>query len=142
MGQNYALHYFFGDTHRVGIFGYMGMSQLLGVTVRGGELFDWSVGLGGAADELAIAERGDDMRAVYANIAFDGGIFIHRKGSLLASLHLSEAWTQPFRLNVYPGWIAPGGLSTGFYSGMRGNDVIVGITFARFPVGLALSGRP
>lgn len=142
IGQNYALHYYFGRTHRVGIFGYMGMSHLLGVTVRGGELFDWSVGIGGAADELAIAERGNDMRAVYANIKFDGGIFLHRNGSLLASLHLSQAWTQAFRLNVYPGMFALGGLSTGFYSGMRGDDVIVGITFAKFPVGLALSGRP
>jgi len=142
IGQNYGLHYYFSDTHRVGLFGYMGMSQLLGITVRGGELFDWSIGIGGAADELAIAERGNGMSAVYANIKLDGGVFLHKNGSLLASLHGSQAWAQTFRLNVYPGWLSVGGVSTGLYSGMRGNDVIFGITFAKIPVGLALSGTP
>jgi hypothetical protein len=50
-GENYGLHYFFGE-HRVGVFSYWGMSHLFGVTMRGGRAFDWSLGLGGAVDQL------------------------------------------------------------------------------------------
>jgi hypothetical protein len=142
IGQNYALHYFFSDRHRLGIFSYMGMGHLLGVTVRGGDRFDWSVGIGSAADELREADIGNGMSAVYANMKFAGGIFLHRRGSLLASLHGSTAWKRSFRFDIYPGWLAVGDLSAGFYSGMRGNETIVGITFANVPIGLALSSSP
>jgi len=138
-GENYGLHYFFRDSHRVGIFAYMGMSHLFGVTVRGGELFDWSVGFGGAVDELNERDRGNGTSSLYARVKLDGGLFLHRKGSLLASMQMSQAWTQAFRLTVYPGVFSPGGLSTGFYTGVRGDDVILGFSVAHLPVGLAFS---
>lgn len=138
-GQNYGLHFFFSEHHRVGVFSYWGMSHLFGITVRGGEGFDWSIGLGGAVDELREEQRANSMHSLYAQIKWDGGLFVHRNGSLLASLHASQAWTQLLRLNVYPGWLNVGGLSTGFYTGVRGDEVILGITFANFPVGLAVS---
>ena len=137
-GQNYGLHFFFKENHRLGIFSYWGMSHLLGVTVRGAN-YDWSFGLGGAVDELREEERGVGMSAFYARLKWDGGLFVHRKGSLLASLHLSEVWTQAFRVNVYPGWLSTGGVSTGLYTGMRGNDVILGLTFSPIPIGVAVS---
>jgi hypothetical protein len=138
-GENYALHLFFNSTSRVGIFSYWGMSHLFGVTVRGGELFDWSIGLGGAVDELNERDRGNGTTSLYARIKLDGGVFVHRHGSLLASVQMSQAWSQAFRLSIYPGVFSPGGLSTGFYTGVRGEDVIVGLTFARSPVGIAIS---
>jgi hypothetical protein len=138
-GQNYGMHYFFRDSHRVGVFAYMGMSHLFGVTVRGGEMFDWSLGLGGAVDELNELDRGNGTSSLYARVRLDGGVFLHRNGSLLACVQASQAWSQTFRLSVYPGVFSPGGLSTGFYTGVRGDDVIVGISFARLPVGLAVS---
>jgi hypothetical protein len=138
-GEAYGLHYFFRDTHRVGIFSYWGMSHLFGVTVRGGELFDWSVGIGGAADELEDRDRGNGTTALVARIKLDGGVFVHRNGSLLASMQASQAWVQTFKLTVYPGVFSPGGLATGFYTGVRGDDVILGLTLARVPVGIALS---
>ncbi len=134
-GENYGLHYFFHHDDRVGIFSYWGMSHLFGVTVRGGALFDWSVGLGGAADELQENDRG----GVFASIKLDGGVFVHKNGSLLASVQASQAWAQLLRVTVYPGVFSVGGLATGFYTGVRGDDVIVGISFAKFPVGLAVS---
>lgn len=139
-GENYGLHFFLSDRHRVGLFSYWGMSHLVGVTVRGGELFDWSIGLGGTADELREQGRGTGSSSVYARIKLDGGVFLHRNGSLLASVQVSQAWSQTFRMTVYPGLFNVGGMSTGFYTGLRGNDVIVGVSFTRFPVGLAISG--
>ena len=139
VGENYGLHYFFSDRHRVGIFSYWGMSHLFGVTVRGGRMFDWSVGVGGAVDELQERDRGNGTSALFARVKFDAGAFIHRNGSLLASVQVSEAWSQPFRLTLYPGMINVAGMSPGFYTGVRGNDVIVGLSFSRIPVGLALS---
>ena len=137
-GQNYGLHYFFSKNHRVGIFSYWGMSHLFGITVRGGKSFDWSVGVGGAVDELEEQDRGE-LSAFSARLKFDAGLFLHRHGSLLVSMHVSQAWTQLLRVNVYPGWLSPGGRRMGVYTGVRGDNVIVGLTFTGIPVGLSLS---
>ncbi len=139
-GENYGLHFFFGDRSRVGIFSYWGMSHLFGVTVRGGSLFDWSVGVGGAVEELHERDRGNGTTSPFARIKPDAGVFLHRNGSLLASVQVSRAWTQLLRVQVYPGVFSVGGYTTGFYTGIRGNDVIFGMSFSRFPVGLAVSG--
>lgn len=138
IGQNYGLHFFFGDDDRVGIFSYWGMSHLLGISVRGGSAFDWSLGVGGAVDELRETDRGG-ASAFYARIKWDAGLFLHRHGSLLMSVHTSQAWTQFLRVNIYPGWVSPGGHAMGMYTGVRGDQVIVGMTFTGIPVGLSLS---
>lgn len=138
-GQNYGLHFFFRDSHRVGIFSYWGMSHLFGVTVRGGSGFDWSAGLGGMVDELEEHDRGNGTSSLFARIKLDAGVFVHRNGSLLASIQASQAWAQTFRMTLYPGMVTVGGLSPGFYTGVRGDDVIVGLSFSRVPVGLAVS---
>jgi hypothetical protein len=138
-GENYGLHLFFSDKHRVGIFSYWGMSHLFGVTVRGGRAFDWSIGLGGSVDELESRDRGNGTSSLFPRVKLDAGAFIHRDGSLLASIQVSQAWSQPFRMTLYPGMFSVGGLSPGFYTGVRGNDVIVGLSFSRIPIGLAAS---
>ncbi len=133
-GENYGLHYFFGQ-HRVGLFSYWGMSHLFGVTVRSDGAFDWSVGVGGAVDELHERDRG----ALFPRVKLDAGAFIHKNSSLLASVQVSQSWSQPFRLTMYPGMFSVGSLTPGFYTGVRGNDVILGVSFSRLPVGLAIS---
>ncbi len=138
-GENYGLHLFFGDTHRVGLFAYLGMSDLFGVTVRRGALFDWSVGLGGAVAELNARDRGNGTTSLFARIQPSAGFFLHRNRSLLASVQVSQAWTQLLRVQIYPGVFDVHGFSTGFYTGIRDNDVIVGVSFSRFPIGLAVS---
>ena len=55
------------------------------------------------------------------------------------SVHTSQAWTQFLRVNVYPGWFSPGGHNMGMYTGVRGDQVIVGMTFTGIPIGLSLS---
>jgi hypothetical protein len=138
-GENYGLHFFFNKNHRVGIFSYWGMSHLFGLTVRDVSGYDCSIGLGGAVDELQENIHGTGMSAFSARLSWDVGVFLHRNKSLLASLHVSQAWTQLFRLNLYPGWLRVGGLSTGTYVGARGNAVILGMSFGGVPVGLGLS---
>ena len=138
-GENYGLHLFLRDSHRVGLFSYWGMSHLFGVTVRGGSLFDWSVGVGGAVDELEELDRGNGTTSLSARVKFDAGAFIHRDGSLLASIQVSQAWSQAFRMTLYPGMFSVAGLSPGLYTGVRGDDVILGLSFSRIPVGLAVS---
>ena len=138
-GENYGMHIFLRDTHRVGLFAYFGMSNLFGVTVRGGNSFDWSVGLGGMVDELEERDRGNGTTSPFARVKLDAGAFIHRNGSLLASIQLSQAWSQPFRMTLYPGMFSFGGVSPGLYTGVRDNDLVVGLSFSRIPVGLAVS---
>jgi len=136
-GENYGLHFFFSPTNRVGIFSYWGMSHLFGVTVRGGQWFDWSIGVGGAVDELKEEDRANGTTALYARVKPDLGVFVHRNGSLLGSVQVSQAWTQALRVNVYPGWFKVGGMSPGMYAGIRGDDFILGLSFSVFPIGLA-----
>ena len=93
-GQNYAFHYFFTDGQNVGLFQYWGMSDLMGITVRGESGVDWSLGFGGMVEELQETERGGGLSAFYARIKWDAGFFVHRNGSLLASVQVSESWTQ------------------------------------------------
>ncbi|MFH1754206.1 MAG: hypothetical protein ABIA59_00755, partial [Candidatus Latescibacterota bacterium] len=138
-GQNYAFHYFFAEGQQVGVFQYWGMSDLLGLTVRNDEGFDWSVGVGGVVEELHEEGRGNGLSAFYARLKWDSGIFIHQNGSLLASLQVSESWAQRFRLNIYPGLIQWHGLSPGIYLGVRDNDVVLGVNVMPIPVGLAVS---
>jgi hypothetical protein len=138
-GQNYSLHYFFSKDHNVGIFQYWGMSDLFGLTVRGASGLDWSVGVGGVVSELREEQRGMDSSAFYARIKWDVGAFLHREGSLLASVHVSESWTQRFRFNLFPGVVAWRGLSPGVYLGVRDEDVILGLSFVAVPLGLAVS---
>ena len=94
-----------------------------------------SVGLGGVVDELHERDRG----ALFPSVKLDAGAFIHRNGSLLASVQVSQAWSQTMRMTIYPGMLNVGGISPGLYTGVRGNDLIVGVSFSRIPVGIALS---
>jgi hypothetical protein len=41
-------------------------------------------------------------------------------------MQVSQSWSQPFRMTLYPGMFSVGGLSPGLYTGVRGNDFIVG----------------
>jgi hypothetical protein len=138
-GQNYAFHLYLGKDHPVGIFQYWGMSDLLGLTIRTRSGLDWSFGVGGAVSELHEEERENGMTSLYARIAWDAGAFVHRNGSLLASVHVSESWTQRFRLNVYPGVVRWAGLSPGFYLGVRDTEVIFGLSFLPVPIGISAS---
>ena len=97
------------------------------------------VGVGGAVSELKEEERGAGMSAFYARLAWDIGLFIHRNGSLLASIHVSESWTQRFRCNIFPGVIRWRHVSPSVYLGVRDSDVIVGLNVAGFPIGVAAS---
>ncbi len=140
-GQNYGLHFFFAKDHRIGLFMYWGMCDLIGLTVRSESGLDWSVGVGGAVSELEEEKRGTGMSAFYARLRWDVGGFLHRNGSLLASVHVSEGWTQPLRLNVYPGLVRWHGLTPGMYIGVRESDLIVGVSLLSIPVGIAASQK-
>jgi hypothetical protein len=89
-GQNYAFHYYFAEGQSVGIFQYWGMSDLMGITVRNERGVDWSIGFGGMVDELREEERDGGLSSFYARLKWDAGFFIHRNGSLLASVQVSE----------------------------------------------------
>jgi hypothetical protein len=79
------------------------------------------------------------MSAFYARLNWNAGLFLHENGSLLASVHVSESWTQRLRVNLYPGLVSWQGLSPGFYLGVRDADIIFGLSFASTPIGMAFS---
>jgi len=54
-------------------------------------------------------------------------------------VQVSQSWSQTMRMTIYPGMLNVRSFSPGFYTGVRGNDVIVGVSVSRIPVGLALS---
>ena len=61
------------------------------------------------------------------------------QGAVTAIGQVSQAWAHTLRITLYPGMFSFGGISPGVYTGVRGNDVVIGISFSRLPVGLALS---
>jgi hypothetical protein len=138
-GENYGLHFFPVKDRRLGLFMYWGMCDLIGLTVRSGGGLDWSVGVGGMVTELQEEERGTGMSAFYARLSWDVGAFLHRNGSLLASIHVSEAWSQTLRINLFPGLVSWRGVSPGVYVGVRHSDAIVGVSLISIPLGLAVS---
>jgi hypothetical protein len=138
-GENYGLHFFPVKDRRLGLFMYWGMCDLIGLTVRSVGGLDWSVGAGGMVTELQEEARGTGMSAFYARLSWDVGAFLHRNGSLLASIHVSEAWSQTLRINLFPGLVSWCGVSPGVYVGVRHSDAIVGVSLISIPLGLAVS---
>jgi hypothetical protein len=91
--------------------------------------------------DLEEEERGGSS-AFYARLDWDAGLFVDREGSLLASVRVSEGWTQRLRVNVYPGVVRVGAWSPGLYLGhRRGDGWLLGVSLADVPVGLAGSLR-
>jgi len=139
-GQNYAFHYFFSGGNRAGLFTYLGMSNLFGVTVRNAGGVDWSFGLGGNVAELTPVERGRGGSAFFARLSWDAGLFAHVNGSLLVSVLVSQSWAQRLRVNVYPGVVSLGGVTPGIYVGVRRSTLLFGVSLHGLPVGGAYSG--
>lgn len=141
-GENWSLRWFPRATGRVGLFGYLGMSDLAGISLRREDGLAWSAGAGILVDELQRVEPGAAGSPTYARVRWNTGLFLDRDGSLLASLFVSEGWTQRLRLNVYPGVVRVGRYSPGLYLGLREPDtVILGVSAAALPFGLARGPR-
>jgi hypothetical protein len=92
------------------IFFWTGIGGGLGLTLHRSNDLDVSFGVGTDAKSMVI----DPVTGVETpTLAFGAGVFVDRKGSLLASAHLSEVSHRLLRVNVYPGVIPGAGRNLG-----------------------------
>lgn len=141
-GENWSLRWFPRPDDRAGLFAYLGMSDLVGVSVRRRDGLAWSAGGGVLVDELAEEPTGVAGSSTFARMQWNAGLFVDREGSLLASLFVSEGWTQRLRLNLYPGVLRVGAFSPGVYLGLREpGTVILGVSVSALPLGIARGPR-
>jgi hypothetical protein len=111
---------------------YWGPTTLLGAShpMNTGGRISW--GLGAA---VVRASR-EDLQT-----RFSGGFFYDRDDSLLLSVIFNGTGGLTTRVNLYPGLIAPGKWSPGFYFGFsEGGTVTLGISLRFIPVGFTFGG--
>jgi hypothetical protein len=75
---------------------------------------------------------------VIVNGGFSSGVYYDRNNSLLASMICTSVPHNRFRLNVYPGVLHLGTLSTGFFIAYTG-ELAMGIGLRYAPMGLGFS---
>ena len=113
-GQQYVLRAPIPFIRAWSVFYDFGMSTLLGLSRRGADGSAWSGGVGlDAVDNPVVDER---TGAKTATLAFKGGLFYDRDGSLLFSILAgSRRDVARMTINVYPGTLSVGGMRPGFW---------------------------
>lgn len=79
-----------------------GIGGHVGLTFHGSEGMDWSLGFGADASRQNVDP---DTGVETVNLAWSGGFYVDRNGSLLASLSASRLQERALTLNLYPGVI-------------------------------------
>ena len=77
-----------------------GIGGHLGLTLHGSDAPDWSLGYG-ADDSRQNVDPATGVESV--DLAWSGGLYVDRNGSLLASLSVSRLQERAPTLNLYPG---------------------------------------
>lgn len=113
-GQQYILRAPIPFVRDWSVFYDFGMSTLLGLSRRGAQGSAWSGGLGlDAVDNPVVDDR---TGAKTATLAFKGGLFYDRDGSLLFSILAgSRRGVARLTINFYPGMLNVAGTHPGFW---------------------------
>ena len=99
-----------------------------------------SFGFGLTAKNLVDNEEKarNNLRSLSTDLVSSAGIFYDRDNSLLVSLLYAGKKDNMLRLNIYPGVISFGRISSGLFMLLdRSNRLIAGIQFSFFPVAFA-----
>jgi len=138
-GQNFAFRWAPSSWERWSFFYYFGAHGEGGLSYRRADGLNVSVGMGFKTNELLDLGPG----TLGANLAFTGGVFLDREGSLMASLLVAATKDYAVRLNLYPGMVKVGPLSPSFFMAVdRDERVVAGLNIGwpRWqPMGLAAS---
>lgn len=101
-----------GVVPRSSVFFWTGIGAGLGLTFhRPGDL-DISVAVGNDARAMRVDSVTGEESAI---LTLSGGVFVDRKGSLLASAHVSDVPHRLVKLNVYPGVLGGIGREIGLW---------------------------
>lgn len=124
LNQNYSIIFYYG------IYGILGLSYTYH------REHNFSIGAGTVVNRL---NENIIKGSRFITPTTDGamGLFYDRNHSLLTSILLTGPRLYNVRLNIYPGFFKIGWCRPGFYLGYgEWDNFLIGITFARFPVGL------
>lgn len=137
--DNNSSHVFFklpiSPIDRTSVFMWLGVGGGIGLTLHRGNDLDISFGAGTDAKARWVDPA---TGREFASLTLGGGVWIDRRGSLLASVHVSEVDHRMLRINVYPGVLAGIGQEFGTWVIVsRDFDVRVGIS-SRHALGLGL----
>ncbi len=137
MGQNFSIQWRLPRTEHWSLFYHWGTHAELGLSRHLDDGWTLSAGAGLVAKNLI--PDGGTFRTV--DLATSAGMFLDRRGSLLASLEFASSKDYKTRLNLYPGLVGDRLLQPGlFLVYHRDNDVTVGLTLGRLrqlPLGIA-----
>lgn len=127
-------------TWRVGLFALYGSQGLLGLTyaIDGEYALSWGGGV--AADSLVDAEETPEgSRVLTATLGPAAGLFLDRRGSLLASVIVTPAKNDVVSLSLFPGVVGWRTLRPGMTVGWsRSEGMKVSLHLARLPLGIAI----
>ena len=138
-GQQFVIKYDPQLVENYSLFWYWGICGIVGITYSSDKINNFSVGAGQIVNKLKDKRR-RNSRIVTPNLDGALGFFYDRENSLLASLILTGPGLYNARLNIYPGLFNIGPLDPGFFVGYGEWDkLIVGITYARIPLGISFS---
>lgn len=121
------------------VFYYFGLNNMAGATYRLKSGLGISLGGGLQARRLITVDAATNRKT--AELTGTAGVFIDRRGSLLASVTYSEAHSRRWAVNVYPGLLPPGNLSPGFWLQVTRDGVLIFGIGLRWAPGLSLTGR-
>jgi len=133
-GQQFAFKYQFSK--RYSAFFYYGIYGIGGLSYTFNDGYNFSFGMGTVVNRLDAVIINDSR---YVTPKTDGalGFFYDRNHSLMASVIITGPRMYNARINVYPGFAQFGWFNPGMYLGFgEWDNFLVGITFARFPVGV------
>ena len=137
-GQNFAIKIRLSQRSPWSLFYSFGLNGILGLSYRWPSGKSVSFGGGLLARGLRSVDRDDEIRAQTVDLVWNVGIFYDKQGSLMASLLLSGNRTYKMRATFYPGLVKFFKLSPGLFAALgEKNDLIFGIHFPAFPIGLA-----
>jgi hypothetical protein len=128
---------------RLGAFFTYGVQSLAGVSWRLRPDLTLSGGAGAAVSRLVDTLAPAGGRVVVADIGPAAGLFLDRKGSLLASLVVTPEKRDQVALSIYPGWLGRGGVRPGLsLVWERTGGIRMSLHVVRLPIGFALGARP
>jgi hypothetical protein len=141
MGQFYVAKLPLERTHTWSAIAYFGMQELFGIARKIKD--DQSIALTGGVivNNLYAANISSSQNAYTANLKWSAGAFYDKKNSLLASLVVSGADHNRFRLNVYPGLFKVRSFTPGIFIDNTGYWT-VGISIRYIPIGVSTGSMP
>jgi len=136
--QNFVLKYPITASGRTSLFYHFGAFGILGLSFSTGSEDALSFGLGLSSKKIYVADIRNGTVTYSIVVGPIGGLYYDRSNSLLASLVVSDSFTDIVRMNVYPGLIHLGPVSPGVFlsAGERGR-LTAGVTASFLPAGLS-----